>query len=65
VTVYGSVHAARFWYDGKNVNNAKEDAAEVALQWLAQSTGSGSGSGSAASAAGSLSPTSSPGGGRW
>ncbi|KAG7286575.1 hypothetical protein NEMBOFW57_008886 [Staphylotrichum longicolle] len=75
VTVYGSVHAARFWYDGKNVHNAKEDAAEVALQWLAQSTGSagsGSGSGSAgsasASAAGSvsLSPASSPGGkGRW
>lgn len=27
---------ARFWYDGKNLNNAKEDAAELALNWLAQ-----------------------------
>ncbi|KAH6617840.1 hypothetical protein B0J18DRAFT_468182 [Chaetomium sp. MPI-SDFR-AT-0129] len=36
VTVYGSVHSARFWYDGKHVNNAKEDAAEVALTWLRQ-----------------------------
>ncbi|KAK3303269.1 uncharacterized protein B0T15DRAFT_495834 [Chaetomium strumarium] len=42
VTVYGSVHSARFWYDGKNLNNAKEDAAEVALQWLAQSSSSSS-----------------------
>ena len=25
---------ARFWYDGQYVNNAKEDAAEVALQQL-------------------------------
>ncbi|KAJ4293940.1 hypothetical protein N0V88_005454 [Collariella sp. IMI 366227] len=32
------VHSARFWYDGKNLNNAKEDAAEVALQWLNQSS---------------------------
>ncbi|KAL2135089.1 hypothetical protein VTI74DRAFT_9799 [Chaetomium olivicolor] len=38
VTVYGAVHSARFWYDGKNLNNAKEDAAEVALQWLNQSS---------------------------
>ncbi|KAK3945618.1 hypothetical protein QBC46DRAFT_336382 [Diplogelasinospora grovesii] len=34
VTVHGSVHHARFWYDGKNLHNAKEDAAEVALGWL-------------------------------
>ncbi|RKU48642.1 hypothetical protein DL546_009168 [Coniochaeta pulveracea] len=34
VTVHGSVHSARFWYDGKNLANAKEDAAEVALTWL-------------------------------
>jgi hypothetical protein len=34
VTVHGSVHSARYWYDGKNLNNAKEDAAEVALNWL-------------------------------
>lgn len=38
VTVYGAVHKARFWYDGKNLNNAKEDAAEVALQWLNQAS---------------------------
>ncbi|KAL1899840.1 hypothetical protein Sste5346_002706 [Sporothrix stenoceras] len=34
VSVYGYVFAARYWYDGKNVNNAKEDAAELALTWL-------------------------------
>ncbi|KAK0617066.1 hypothetical protein B0T14DRAFT_498156 [Immersiella caudata] len=34
VTVYGTELSARFWYDGKNTNNAKEDAAEVALTWL-------------------------------
>ncbi|KAK0704170.1 hypothetical protein B0T21DRAFT_416701 [Apiosordaria backusii] len=34
VVVYGSTVSARFWYDGKNLNNAKEDAAEVALGWL-------------------------------
>ncbi|KAK4201581.1 hypothetical protein QBC40DRAFT_59935 [Triangularia verruculosa] len=34
VTVHGSTISARFWYDGKNLNNAKEDAAEVALTWL-------------------------------
>jgi hypothetical protein len=33
---------ARFWYDGQYVNNAKEDAAEVALQQL---TGGGPGPG--------------------
>ena len=34
VSVYGYVFSARYWYDGKNVNNAKEDAAEMALAWL-------------------------------
>ncbi|KAK4109749.1 hypothetical protein N656DRAFT_715352 [Canariomyces notabilis] len=37
VTVYGVQHRARFWYDGKNLNNAKEDAAEVAVKWLTSS----------------------------
>ncbi|KAK4100518.1 hypothetical protein N658DRAFT_427482, partial [Parathielavia hyrcaniae] len=32
VTIHGKTYSARFWYDGKNLNNAKEDAAEVALQ---------------------------------
>lgn len=34
---------ARFWYDGQYVSNAKEDAAEVALQQL---TGGGPGAAS-------------------
>ncbi|KAL8392824.1 hypothetical protein RB595_002853 [Gaeumannomyces hyphopodioides] len=34
VTVHGTGHSARFWYDGKNLYNAKEDAAEVAYNWL-------------------------------
>ncbi len=35
VTISGQhVIQARFWYDGQYVNNAKEDAAEVALQQL-------------------------------
>lgn len=34
VTVAGQRVPARFWYDGSYVNNAKEDAAEVALQKL-------------------------------
>ncbi len=34
VTIEGQHIAARFWYDGQYVNNAKEDAAEVALQQL-------------------------------
>ncbi|KAK0640882.1 hypothetical protein B0T16DRAFT_393260 [Cercophora newfieldiana] len=34
VSVHGQALSARFWYDGKNTNNAKEDAAEVALAWL-------------------------------
>jgi hypothetical protein len=40
VTVHGAVHNARFWYDGKNLNNAKEDAAEVAYHWLTNSNDS-------------------------
>ncbi|PLB50573.1 hypothetical protein P170DRAFT_474135 [Aspergillus steynii IBT 23096] len=28
--------AARYWYDGQYINNAKEDAAEVALKHLNQ-----------------------------
>lgn len=34
VTIEGQQIQARYWYDGKNVNNAKEDAAEVALQHM-------------------------------
>lgn len=34
VTIQGQTLAARYWYDGKNLNNAKEDAAECALNWL-------------------------------
>ncbi|KAJ6079966.1 hypothetical protein N7467_009719 [Penicillium canescens] len=38
VTVQGipNAIAARYWYDGQFVNNAKEDAAEVALKLLSQ-----------------------------
>ncbi|KAK1659826.1 hypothetical protein BDP55DRAFT_562261 [Colletotrichum godetiae] len=38
VTVHGRTLSARFWYDGKNLHNAKEDAAEMAVNYL---TGSG------------------------
>ncbi|EPE04953.1 hypothetical protein F503_00107 [Ophiostoma piceae UAMH 11346] len=34
VSIYGSVFTARYWYDGKNINNAREDAAEMAVAWL-------------------------------
>ncbi|CCU75108.1 hypothetical protein BGHDH14_bgh02898 [Blumeria hordei DH14] len=34
VKVQGQYISARFWYDGKNVNNAMEDAAEVAFKHL-------------------------------
>ncbi|KAI1631456.1 hypothetical protein F4809DRAFT_166612 [Biscogniauxia mediterranea] len=34
VTVYGRRIEARFWYDGRNIVNAREDAAEAALNWL-------------------------------
>ncbi|EGX93241.1 hypothetical protein CCM_04613 [Cordyceps militaris CM01] len=39
VTVQGKVLSARFWYDGRNLNNAKEDAAECAVNWLTSNTG--------------------------
>lgn len=42
VTISGQILAARFWYDGKNLNNAKEDAAEVALGWIMSSAASAS-----------------------
>lgn len=38
VTVQGQNVAARYWYDGQYINNAKEDAAEVALMRLSQQT---------------------------
>ncbi|KAH7319802.1 hypothetical protein B0I35DRAFT_478114 [Stachybotrys elegans] len=34
VTVQGQTLQARYWYDGKNLHNAREDAAECALTWL-------------------------------
>jgi hypothetical protein len=34
VTIQGQNIPARYWYDGQYVNNAKEDAAEVALKHL-------------------------------
>ncbi|KAL2005876.1 hypothetical protein VTN00DRAFT_10369 [Thermoascus crustaceus] len=34
VVVQGREIAARFWYDGEYIDNAKEDAAERALQTL-------------------------------
>ncbi|KAF5966442.1 hypothetical protein J7337_008429 [Fusarium musae] len=40
VTVHGKTLAARFWYDGKNLNNAREDAAECAVKWLTGSESS-------------------------
>ncbi|KAJ5201699.1 uncharacterized protein N7498_006362 [Penicillium cinerascens] len=36
VCVQGQNIAARYWYDGQYINNAKEDAAEVALKMLNQ-----------------------------
>jgi hypothetical protein len=42
VTIRGDLQfQARFWYDGKNLNNAKEDAAEVAYNWIQTNGGSG------------------------
>ncbi|CZT19530.1 uncharacterized protein RCC_05381 [Ramularia collo-cygni] len=38
VTVQGNQFPARFWYDGQYVHNAREDAAEKALQALVVST---------------------------
>jgi hypothetical protein len=34
VVVDGHCLAARYWYDGRFLNNAKEDVAEVAYMWL-------------------------------
>lgn len=34
VNVQGQSLPARWWYDGQFINNAKEDAAEVASTWL-------------------------------
>ncbi|MCJ1267588.1 hypothetical protein MMC22_007473 [Lobaria immixta] len=43
VTISGHhIVQARYWYDGQYVNNAKEDAAEVALQQLTGGAGGGS-----------------------
>lgn len=42
VVVCGKRIEARYWYDGNNLNNAKEDAAEVALAWLASNSGQSS-----------------------
>ncbi|KAK5652757.1 hypothetical protein OQA88_9610 [Cercophora sp. LCS_1] len=42
VSVNGKVHSARFWYDGKNCNNAKEDAAEMALKAIWEESQKGS-----------------------
>lgn len=40
VTISGQrIIQARYWYDGQYVNNAKEDAAEVALQQLTSASG--------------------------
>lgn len=35
--VQGVVISARYWYDGQFINNAKEDAAEVALKLIQNS----------------------------
>jgi hypothetical protein len=45
VTVQGQNIQARFWYDGQHVNNAKEDAAEVALKHLSTNSPSSSSQG--------------------
>lgn len=42
VTISGQhIIQARYWYDGQYVNNAKEDAAEVALQQLTSAKAAG------------------------
>ncbi|KAH8666328.1 hypothetical protein BX600DRAFT_269703 [Xylariales sp. PMI_506] len=43
VTVCNQRIEARYWYDGKNTNNAKEDAAEAALIWMSGSSPASSG----------------------
>lgn len=53
VTISGHhVIQARFWYDGQYVNNAKEDAAEVALQQLMMGGGAAANGRGAAAGAG-------------
>lgn len=42
VTINQTNISARYWYDGQYVNNAKEDAAEVALQHLLTNSNSSS-----------------------
>jgi len=42
VTIQGQHIAARYWYDGQYVHNAKEDAAEVALIHMGVIAGPGS-----------------------
>ncbi|KAI9151724.1 hypothetical protein HJFPF1_08933 [Paramyrothecium foliicola] len=42
VTVHGKTLTARYWYDGKNLHNAREDAAECAFNWLRSPTSGGS-----------------------
>lgn len=34
VNIQGKEYSARYWYSGEHLNNAKEDAAEYALQRL-------------------------------
>ncbi|KAJ5890766.1 uncharacterized protein N7473_006994 [Penicillium subrubescens] len=34
LTIQGEIISARYWYDGQYINNAKEDAAEVAVKKL-------------------------------
>ncbi|KAI4174241.1 MAG: hypothetical protein LQ343_002379 [Gyalolechia ehrenbergii] len=46
---------ARYWYDGQYVNNAKEDAAEVALQQLMMGGAAAGGGGGGARGGGNMS----------
>ncbi|KAK6366190.1 uncharacterized protein PV06_00666 [Exophiala oligosperma] len=46
VTVQGQNLSARYWYDGQFLNNAKEDAAEVACTRLRSPSIGGSGASS-------------------
>jgi hypothetical protein len=39
VVVFSKTYNARFWYDGKVIHNAKEDAAEVACNWFQSANG--------------------------
>ncbi|KAL3956376.1 hypothetical protein ACCO45_009222 [Purpureocillium lilacinum] len=42
VIVHGKTVEARYWYDGKNLNNAREDAAECAFNWLSAASSNAS-----------------------